>query len=303
VIEAGGLRVVDVLQRGRNARTGAAESQVSVLLAERPPHESCPARTPSAILDERRLRQVVQRGYASVALFPGRVQRWPVGTGHAAGLGYPRDALAGLPRLAAESFCGCAYPYEAMRPRPGETVVDVGSGSGVDALLAAELVGPSGSVVGIELTEELARKATLAARRAKRANVRFEKGLAEEIPLPDGSADLVLANGVVNLLVADKEGALREMFRVLRPGGRLVLADFAVARAAPRGERSTLERWLDALAGPIPLEELAELIRRAGFSGPEWTTADARLDGTALADVARERGAGRFVLRARKDQA
>lgn len=293
--------MVEVLQRGRNARTGAGESQVSVILAEREPIAPRPTRTPSAILDHRRLRQTVGREYARVALFPTRVFPWPVGRSHARDLGYPEDSLAQLPALAVESFSGMAYPFGGPEekfgpPGAGETVVDVGAGSGVDALLAAERVGPSGQVIGIELSEELARKATVAARQARRSNVRFEKGLAEKLPLPDRSADLVLANGVVNLLIADKEGALREIWRVLRPGGRLLLADIAVPRAAPRIERSQPERWLTHLAGPIPREELAFLAAEAGFGDLEWTTAEARL---GPAD-ARPLGARRFVLTARK---
>lgn len=295
--------MVEVLERGRNARTGAGESQVSVILAERLPTAPRPARTPSAILDHRRLCQTVAREYARVALFPARVFPWPVGRSHARDLGYPEDSLARLPRLAVESFSGVAYPFGGPRerigpPGTGETVVDVGAGSGVDALLAADRVGPNGRVIGIELSEELARKATLAARQAKRSNVRFEKGLAEKLPLPDRFADLVLANGVVNLLVADKEGALREIWRVLRPGGRLLLADIAVSRAALRVERSQPERWLTHLAGPIPREELLFLVGEAGFGDLdlEWTVAEEHLESADALPL----GARRFILTARK---
>lgn len=300
MIEANGLSVVDVLQRGRNARTGAAESQVSVLLAERPPRDPRPEPSPSAILDHRRLRQAISREYAKVALFPGRAYPWPVGRAHALRLGYPPEALARLPELAVESFCGCANPLDVAAPAPGETVVDLGCGSGVDALLAAIRVGPSGAVIGVEPTEELARKAALAARRATFSNARFEKGIAEATPLPDASADLVLANGVLNLLVADKEGALREIFRVLRPGGRLVLADLIVPRAASRDERSTLAGWIGGLAGPIPLDELVGLAQQAGFGNLEYTTDEAVFSGSSREEANRARGARRMVLRARK---
>lgn len=275
-----------------------------MLLAERPPRAARREPTPSAILDHRRLRQAIGREYAKVALFPQRTYSWPVGRDHALRLGYPPEALDRLPDLAVESFCGSAYPFEAATPSSGETVVDLGCGSGVDALLAAERVGPSGTVIGVEPTEELARKASLAARRGKSSNARGEidikKGIAEEIPLADASADLVLANGVLNLLVADKEGALREVFRVLRPGGRLVLADIVVSRAASREERSTPAGWIGGLAGPIPLDELVELLRRTGFDDVESTIDEAAFAGTTRDEIARAREARRVVLKARK---
>jgi SAM-dependent methyltransferase len=255
-----------VLERGRNARTGAAESQISVILAEGAEAMARPKPSPTPLVDERRVRQAVQRAYARVALFPERPFPLPVGYDHALALGYPSPGLASLPRDAVVSYCGIACPLPFVAPKPGATVVDVGCGSGVDAMLLAQRVGERGQVVGIELTEELLRKAQVLGRHARSRNLRFERGLAEDLPLPAESADLVLANGVVNLLVDDKVRALAEAWRVLRPGGQLVLADVVVAQAAPREERAIPERWAQGLAGPVPEVELLDLIGQAGFA-------------------------------------
>src|SRR5262249_10950438 len=133
------------------------------------------------------------------------------------------------------------------------------------ALLASQAVGPEGEVVGVDPTPELLRRASPAASAAGYRKVRFERGTAEELPLLEASADVVLANGVVNLLVADKERALSEAFRVLRPGGRLVMADVVVPSAAGRCDRAVPARWAQGLVGAVPVEELAQIVGVAGF--------------------------------------
>lgn len=267
-IEANGLRVVDIPRRGRNARTGAKESQVSLILAERSGSSvERPARTTSPITDERRVRATIQREFAKVALFPSRRHPWPVGRAHAVAVGYPPELLSAVPARSLESFCGIAWPFDALALRPGDVVVDVGAGSGTDARLAAHYVGDAGQVVGVEMTEELLRKAAPTAHRRPSTTPRFEKGVAEDLPLPEGFADAVVANAVVNLFVVDKERVLAEIWRILKPGGRLVLADAVVDTVAPPEDRAVPERWATGLAGPVSQNELLDMLRVAGFVG------------------------------------
>jgi len=279
-LERGGLAGCRILERGRNARTGAAEALALLLEGERPPG-STPAleRTLPAIVEHRRLLQAVQREYARVALFPGKVHGFDVGPNRAIRLGYPEDLLARLPAAVRQSMCPAAFALPAAGIRAGEVVVDVGCGSGADALLASEAAGPEGEVVGVDPTPELLRKAAPAASAAGYRNVRFERGTAEDLPLPDAAADVVLANGVVNLLVADKERALAEAFRVLRPGGRLVMADVVVPSAASRADRAVPARWAQGLAGALPEGEVVEMVGAPGF---EAVAVEARGDGLAL---------------------
>jgi SAM-dependent methyltransferase len=300
IIQANGLANVQILQRGRNARTGAKESQVSLILAERPaPTEAIrPQRSQPPLLDHQRLRQTLQRVYARVALFPERSHPWPVGVDHAVALGYPSDVLSAL-ATAATSFCGVAYPFTTDSPRPGEVVVDVGAGSGLDALVAARLVGSKGQVVGIEMTAELLRKATLAGRQVRAKNLRFENGIAEAMPVADGFADVVIANGVVNLLVADKEQALAEIWRVLKPGGRLLLADVVVRETAPRAERAVPDSWAE-LAGPLPEAELLDMLQAVDFADVLVRERGEVRVGDGLVERARALGAERVLIVARK---
>jgi SAM-dependent methyltransferase len=291
---------VEVLRRGRNARTGAKESQVSLILAERPGGERPPFRwTRAPLLDQARLDHALQRAYASVAIFPERPHPWPTGESHAAALGYPSEALAAVPPAAKESFCGVAHPHPHAAVGPGDVVVDVGCGSGLDALLAARAIGADGRVVGVEPTAELLRKASAAARQARPRHLSFERGTAEDLPLGDGLADVILANGVLNLLVVDKAQALREARRVLKPGGRLVLADVVVAHPIPWEERANLDKWVAGLAGPFSEEEIVRLLEATGFEGVAVAERGDLLTGPGLTAQAQTLGARRVVITAR----
>jgi SAM-dependent methyltransferase len=157
-------------------------------------------------------------------------------------LGYDRVALEQLPADTVASFAGVGNPLAVGAIASGETVVDVGSGSGTDLLLAAMMVGPGGRVIGVDMTAAMRERATASAAEAGLDNVEVRDGDAQALPVDDGVADVVISNGVINL-TTDKVEAFTEIFRVLRPGGRLQLADIAVGAELPEGVRNDIDLW------------------------------------------------------------
>jgi arsenite methyltransferase len=194
------------------------------------------------LVDPTALREQVQHKYREVATDPSGRFHFHTGRDLARRLGYDGDAVAALPDRAVESFAGVADPVRLRPLAPGARVVDVGSGGGFDAFLAARRVGPQGRVVGVDMTPEMVDKATVTAAELGLDNVEFRLGLAESLPVADGWADVVLSNGVVNLC-ADKGAVLSEMRRVLRPGGWLQFADIANGRPVPEGALRDIDLW------------------------------------------------------------
>ena len=195
-------------------------------------------------VDVEALHCEVQLKYAEVAAEPTKGFHFHTGRPLAERLEYPAEILDTLPSECVESFAGVGNPFSLGEIRPGETVVDVGSGAGLDSLVAGQKVGATGSVIGVDMTEEMLLKARSNAERMEASNVSFRKGLVEKLPLSDGSADVAISNGVVNL-VPDKEAALKETLRVLKPGGRLYLADIIVRKPVPEGARKSIDLWTD----------------------------------------------------------
>ena len=157
---------------------------------------------------------------------------------------YTQDLLDVLPDECVESFAGVGNPFSVGEVKNGETVVDVGSGAGFDSLVAGRHVGPEGSGIGVDMTPEMLKKARHNAELMKVSNVTFREGLAENLPVPDGLADVVISNGIINL-VPDKETALKEILRALKPGGRLYLSDIVVHKPVPEGARQNIDLWTD----------------------------------------------------------
>ena len=182
--------------------------------------------------------------YAQVTEDPTKGFHFHTGRPLAEILGYPGEVLDALPPQCVESFAGVGNPFSLGEIRPGESVVDVGSGAGFDGLVAGQMVGPTGSVIGVDMTPEMLEKAQHNAQIMSSPSVTFRQGLAEKLPIPDASADVVISNGLINL-VPDKVGALGEIFRVLVPGGRVYLADIVVHKEVPDSARQEVDLWTD----------------------------------------------------------
>jgi SAM-dependent methyltransferase len=193
-------------------------------------------------LDRERLRAAIREEYALVAQEPERGFHFHTGRPLARMLGYADVWLAGIPQVSIESFAGTGNPFSLRELRPGERVVDVGSGAGIDSLIAARMVGPAGRVVGVDMTPAMLEKARAAAAATGLQNVEFREGYAEALPVPDGWTDVIISNGVLNLM-PDKSAALQEMARVLKPAGRLQIADILVERPVPDGSKRKIDLW------------------------------------------------------------
>jgi arsenite methyltransferase len=185
------------------------------------------------------LRRVVGAMYCQVAEEPEREFHFPTGRAWAADLGYEPALLSRVPEGAVAAV---GNPFSLGRLEPGETVVDLGCGAGTDLLMAAQMVGPTGRVVGIDMTPAMVAKARANAAAMGAANVQVHEGLVERLALPDGGADVVISNGVIDL-VSDKDAVFAEILRVLRPGGRIQVADVTLERPVSEGARRDIDLW------------------------------------------------------------
>jgi SAM-dependent methyltransferase len=188
------------------------------------------------------LRQAIRDEYDVVAAEPTRGFHFHTGRPLARRLGYEDEWLAGVPEASIASFAGTGNPFSLGRLREGERVVDVGCGAGIDSLIAARMVGPTGQVVGIDMTPAMLDKATASVDEAGLTHVEFRLGYGESLPVPDAWADVVISTGVLNLM-PDKVAALTEMARVLKPGGRLQIGDILVDREVPQSAKEKIDLW------------------------------------------------------------
>jgi SAM-dependent methyltransferase len=187
------------------------------------------------------LKSEIKKTYAAVSDEPDKDFIFPTGRAWAEDLGYP-DELANVPEAAAESFAGVANPWAMGRLTPGERVLDLGSGAGTDSLIAAQMVGKHGHVTGIDMTQEMLAKARASAAEMGATNVEFVEGEAERLPFPDASFDVVISNGVIDL-VPDKDAVFSELFRVLAPGGRIQVADVTIQNPVSAEGRRNIDLW------------------------------------------------------------
>jgi SAM-dependent methyltransferase len=181
---------------------------------------------------------------------------------------YRDGETAGLPAEALQASLGCGNPTFLAQLEPGQTVLDLGSGGGLDVLLSARRVGPTGKAYGLDMTEEMLALARENQHKAGATNVEFLRGRIEEIPLPDASVDVVLSNCVVNLS-GDKRRVFAETFRVLKPGGRLAISDVVVRGEVPPEIRHHMELWIGCVAGALEESELRQMLLDVGFADPE----------------------------------
>jgi SAM-dependent methyltransferase len=194
-----------------------------------------------AEIDVQLLKSEIKKTYASVSDEPERDFIFPTGRPWAEDLGYPPE-LANVPDGAVESFAGVANPWGLGRLSEGERVLDLGSGAGTDSLIAAQMVGPEGRVTGIDMTPQMLAKARAAASEMGLANAAFVEGEAERLPFPDESFNVVISNGVIDL-IPDKDAVFAELYRVLAPGGRLQIADVTIQNPVSEEGRRNIDLW------------------------------------------------------------
>ncbi len=268
------------------------------------------------------LQQAVRDKYGAIATAVAQSSTSPGCCGpHACGCGDPitsnlySDAeTSGLPAGAVAASLGCGNPTALIELQPGQTVLDLGSGGGIDVLLSARRVGPTGKVYGLDMTDEMLALARDNQRKAGVTNVEFLKGTIDAIPLPAGSVDVIISNCVINL-ASDKDAVLREAFRVLKPGGRFAVSDVVVRGEVPAEIRRSMELWVGCIAGALEETEYVTKLEAAGFADVEvepWRIykvddarvflAEAGIDVDRMAADVQDRFASAFV-RARKPEA
>src|SRR5262249_566041 len=184
---------------------------------------------------------------------------------------YDEQEKSGLPREALAASLGCGTPSALARLKPGEVVLDLGSGGGIDVLLSARRVGPSGKAYGLEMTEEMLALARENQHKAQIENAEFLPGAIENIPLPKESVDVIISNCVINLS-ADKDRVLAEAFRVLKPGGRFAVSDVVVRGGVPAEVRRSMELWIGCVAGALSHEDYVAKLSKAGFESIDIET-------------------------------
>jgi arsenite methyltransferase len=222
------------------------------------------AATTTSQVDVEELRGKVQDMYQRVAREPQGEFHFEMGRALAERLGYPPDELDRVPAEAIESFAGVGYYFDLAELRAGETVLDLGSGSGMDSFLAAHQIGPAGQVIGIDMTDDQRVKAERLSERGGYRNVSFRRGYLEELPVEGASVECVISNGVINLCL-DKERVFREIHRVLRPGGRLALADIVTDARLPESVTCNSALWAACIGGAAQQDHYREMIESAGL--------------------------------------
>jgi len=221
-------------------------------------------------MKEEHIRKIVRQGYAKIVKEESSCCG-PVGTCRGADLmetiskkiGYTDEELERVPK-GANLGLGCGNPVALASLKEGETVLDLGSGAGLDCFLAAKKVGRNGRVIGVDMTPEMIEKARMNAKKGNYENVEFRLGEIENIPAADNSADIVISNCVINLS-PDKRRVFREAYRVLKPGGRLMISDIVLSKELPSSVKNSVEAYIGCISGAIKREEYLEAIRHAGF--------------------------------------
>ena len=215
-------------------------------------------------MTDHEIKAAVGDRYGQVACTPDAKFNFPVGRKFAESVGYGTELLDSLPASMWESFTGAGNPQPYADPRPGETVLDLGCGSGLDLYLYARAVGPQGKAYGLDLSEAMIAKARRNMQSLEVENVEFLCGPADAIPLPDASVDLVTANGIYNLS-PDKDVVMREVARVLKPGGRTVFAEIVLKAELPKKIRKDINDWFRCIGGALPEQDFLSQLAAVGL--------------------------------------
>lgn len=210
------------------------------------------------------IKAAVNAKYSQVATTPDEDFNFPVGREFAESVGYPKGLLNQLPASMWESFTGAGNPQPSMDAKPGETVLDLGCGAGLDLYLYVRAVGPMGSCYGVDISEAMVAKARKNMQRLGITNVEILVGHSDNIPLPDASVDIVASNGIYNLSPV-KEPVMREVFRVLRPGGRTIFSEVILKSALPEDVRKSVKDWFRCIGGALPKPDFLTLMTKVGF--------------------------------------
>ena len=223
------------------------------------------------------IKDAVKEKYSQVASSPQGTFNFPVGRKFAESVGYSGELLDKLPVSMWESFTGAGNPQPYIDIKAGETILDLGCGAGLDLYLYAQATGSGGKVYGLDISEEMIAKAQRNMETLNVRNAEFLCAAGDNIPLPDGSVDLVAANGIYNLS-PDKRAVMREAARVLRPGGRTIFAEIVLKARLPEEIRKNINDWFRCIGGALPGDDFLELLSSVGFSNPRivWTGRNAR---------------------------
>ncbi len=222
--------------------------------------------------EEKSIKGVVRQRYGKLAKGEGGSESGgrPGGADHSCNAGYSPEDLAWLDPAVVSMGLGCGNPVSLAELKAGEVVLDLGSGGGIDVFLAARRVGPTGKAIGVDMTEEMLDRARRTATAMGIANVEFRQGDIEAPPLPDESVDVVISNCAINL-APDKSRVFREAFRVLKPGGRMLVSDVVSNGPLPASLRADPDKWARCVGGALANQEYLEVIRAAGFQTVELT--------------------------------
>jgi arsenite methyltransferase len=232
-------------------------------------------------MSDTQIQEAVREKYGAIARSVGKTGCCPsTGSGQVASCGcgdqitsalYSDAETAGLPGDAVAASLGCGNPTALIDLEPGQTVLDLGSGGGIDVLLSAKRVGPTGKVYGLDMTDDMLALARENQRKAGATNVEFLKGTIEAIPLSDSAVDVIISNCVINLSV-DKDAVLREAFRVLKPGGRFAVSDVVIRGEVSDALRRSMESWVGCIAGALHESDYKSKLEAAGFAGVQLET-------------------------------
>ena len=245
------------------------------------------------------LREAIVHEYEQVASDPDSGFHFNTGREVAERFGYTSGMLDGIPESATAAFAGVGNPFSLGPLQTGENVVDLGSGGGMDVLIASRLVGESGSVTGVDMTAKMRARATGAADLMGSRNVRFVEGFLEDLPLNDASIDVVISNGVINLCL-DKSVVFGEIFRILKPGGRIQIADILLERPVPNLTRDLIFLWAQCVAGAVPQDDYVSIMTAAGFQKILVAHSHDTFQDAEVEPRAREFGARGYDIRAVK---